>query len=59
MKADEKVVAEIIRIEHSEEDNRLFLVFEVKDELYKQQILKNWVQDIEYKLVDQKLVLND
>jgi hypothetical protein len=56
MKPNDKVVAEAIRIEYEEKTGRLFLVFEVKDEKYKQDIKKNWTDDIEYKLVDRLLI---
>jgi hypothetical protein len=56
MKNHEKIIAEAVRIEYSETDDRLFIVFEVRDQLSKQDIKKNWTQDIEYKLVDKTLV---
>ena len=52
----DKIVAEAIRIEYSEKDGRLYIVFEVKDEKYKQDIKKNWTDDIEYKLINKFLV---
>ena len=52
----DKVVAEAVRIEYEEHTGKLFIVFEVKDEKYKQDIKKNWIQDIEYRLVDKCLV---
>jgi len=52
----DKIVAEAVRIEHEEKTGRLYIVFEVKDEKYKQDIKKNWMQDIEYRLVDKFLV---
>lgn len=51
------VVAEAIRIEYDEHSGKMYIVFEVKDEKYKQDIKKNWTQDIEYRLVDKNLVL--
>lgn len=56
MKNYENVVGEAVRIEYSENDGRLFIVFEVKDEKYKQDIKKNWTNDIEFRLVDKLLV---
>lgn len=50
------VVAEAVRIEFEEKTGKLFIVFEVKDEKYKQDIKKNWTKDIEYRLVDKSLV---
>jgi hypothetical protein len=52
----DKVVAEAVRIEYEEKTGKLYIVFEVKDEKYKQDIKKNWTEDIEYKLVDRFLV---
>ena len=52
----DRIVAEAVRIEHEEKTGRLYIVFEVKDEKYKQDIKKNWMQDIEYRLVDKFLV---
>ena len=56
MKPNEEVVAEAVRIEFEEKTGKLYIVFEVVDEKYKQDIKKNWTQDIEYKLVDRCLV---
>ena len=49
-------VAEAVRIEYEEQTGKLYIVFEVKDEKYKQDIKKNWTKDIEYRLVDKFLV---
>ncbi len=55
----DKVVAEAVRIEYEEKTGKLFIVFEVRDEKYKQDIKKNWTKDIEYRLVDKSLVENE
>jgi hypothetical protein len=52
----DKIVAEAVRIEYEEKTGKLYIVFEVKDEKYKQDIKSNWTKDIEYKLVDRFLV---
>lgn len=52
----DKVVAEACRIEYEEKSGKLYIVFEVKDEKYKQDIKKNWTKDIEFRLVDRSLV---
>jgi hypothetical protein len=52
----DKVVAEAVRIEYEDKTGKLYIVFEVKDEQYKQNIKKNWTKDIEYRLVDKQLV---
>lgn len=51
-----KIVAEAVRIEYEEKTGKLYIVFEVTDEKYKQDIKSNWTKDIEYKLVDKFLV---
>lgn len=55
----DKVVAEAVRIEYEEKTGKLFIVFEVKDEKYKQDIKKNWTTDIEFKLVDKLLIMEN
>lgn len=52
-----KVVAEAVRVEYEEQTGRLFIVFEVKDEKYKQDLKKNWTSDIEFRLIDKQLVV--
>lgn len=56
VKMQDQVVAEAVRIEYEEKTGKLFIVFEVTNEKYKQDIKKNWTKDIEYKLVDKNLV---
>jgi len=56
MKPNEQIVGEAVRIEFEEQSGKLFIVFEVKDEKYKQDIKKNWTKDIEFRLVDKLLV---
>lgn len=55
----DQVVAEAVRIEYEEKTGKLFIVFEVTNEKYKQDIKKNWTKDIEYKLVDRTLVIEE
>ncbi len=55
----DQIVAEAVRIEYEEKTGKLFIVFEVKNEKYKQDIKKNWTKDIEYKLVDRNLVIEE
>jgi hypothetical protein len=56
MKPDEEVVGEAVRVEYTEHDGKLFLVFEITNEKYKQDIKLNWIKDLEYKIVDKSLV---
>lgn len=52
-----ETVAEAVRVEVEEKTGRVFIVFEVKNEKFKQDIKRNWTKDIEYRLVDKQLVL--
>lgn len=56
MKPNEQIVGEAVRLEYEEKTGKLFLVFEIVNEKHKQDIKKNWVQDIEFKLIDKLLV---
>lgn len=56
MKNYEKIIAEAIRIEYSEKEDKLYIVFEVIDPISKINIKKNWADDIEYHLIDRKLM---
>jgi hypothetical protein len=55
-KPDEEVVGEAVRIEYQEQDGKLFLVFEITNEKYKQTVKKDWIKDIEFRLVERSLV---
>lgn len=59
MKPDQETIAEAIRIEYEEKTGKLFIVFEVTNEKLKQDIKKNWIKDIEYKIVDKHLIINE
>lgn len=59
MKNYEEVVGEACRIEFEEETGKLYLVFEIKNEKLKQYIKSNWANDIEYKLINKSLVVNN
>lgn len=56
MKPDEEIIGEVIRIEIEENSNRVFLVFEITNEKYKQSIKSDWIKDIEFKILDKKLI---
>lgn len=51
-----EVVAEAVRIEVEDKTGKVFIVFEVKNEKMKKNIIKNWTKDIEYRLIDRSLV---
>lgn len=53
------VVAEAVRIEYEEQTGKMYIVFEITEEKYKQEFKKNWTQDLEYRLVDKLLVKNE
>ncbi len=52
-----ETVGEAIRVEVEDKTGRLFVVFEIKNEKYKQDIKKNWTKDIEFIIIDKSLVL--
>ena len=52
----DKVVAEAVRIEYEEKSGKMYIVFEVTDEKYKQDLKRNWTKDIEFRLIDKTLV---
>jgi hypothetical protein len=56
MKPNEQIIGEAVRLEYEERSGKLFLVFEITNEQNKQDIKKNWVNDIEFKMVDKFLV---
>lgn len=55
----DKIVAEAVRLEFEEKTGDLYIVFKITDEKYKQNIKKTWVDDIEFKLIDRKLITNE
>lgn len=59
MKSDEEIVGEACRVEVEESTGRVFIVFEIKNEKYKQDIKRNWTKDLEFKLIDKNLVTNE
>jgi hypothetical protein len=59
MKPSDKIVASAVRIEYEEKTGKLFLVFEITDTKYKQDIKRDWTKDIEFRIIDKHLVQND
>lgn len=55
MAPDEKIVAQICRIEYEKSSGKLYMVFEVIDPKLKQDVKENWTKDIEFKIVDKNL----
>ena len=59
MKADQEIIGTAIRVEYDEINNKLFLVFEITSEIHKKNIKTNWTDDIEYKLINKSLIINE
>jgi len=59
MRNNEQIIGEAVRIEYDEKTGDLYLVFKIKDEKYKQEVKKNWTEDIEYRIVERNLVKDD
>ncbi len=59
MKANEQIIAEAVRLEVDEETGKLYIVFEVTDPKIKTDIKKNWTEDIEYRLIEKKLIKDE
>lgn len=57
MKSYEKIIAEAVRIEFEQRTGELYIVFKVLDNKSKEDIKTNWTKDIEYRLIDRSLVL--
>jgi leucyl aminopeptidase (aminopeptidase T) len=56
MKNYEEIVGEAVRIEYTEQDGKLYIVFEILNEKYKQDIIRDWTKDIEFRLKDKQLI---
>lgn len=59
MKNYEEILAEASRVEVDPDTGRVFIVFEVKSEKFKKDVLKNWTENIEYRLIGKNLVKNE
>lgn len=55
-KEEKAVIAKAIRVEHDVYTDKIYLVFEIVDEGFRQRVKKNWMQDIDVKLVGRDLV---
>lgn len=55
-KALNHTIAKAVRVEHDPATDKIYLVFEVVDEGFRQRVKKNWMQDIDVKLVGRDLV---
>lgn len=54
-----EVIGEAVRVEFDEKTGKLYLVFEITNEKHKQDIKKSWTKDIEFRIVDRKLVSDE
>lgn len=54
-----KVVARAVRTELESKSDRFFIVFEIIDEEFKSKIKKNWDDDIELKILDKTLIIEE
>lgn len=50
----DETVAKAVRIEYEKADDKLYLVFEITDERFKQRIRNNWREDIDLRLIEVK-----
>lgn len=53
---EKETVAEAVRLEYEGHTGKLYIVFEVKNEKFKNDIKNNWTKDIEFRLIDRSLV---
>jgi hypothetical protein len=53
----ETIIGEAIRVEYTEFDDRVCVVFEITHPKIKKEILTTWAHDIEFKMMDKKLIL--
>ncbi len=47
------------RIEYSNNDDKVYVVFEITHPKWKQTIKTEWSKDIEFKIMDKKLILEE
>jgi hypothetical protein len=60
MKPNEHIVGEACRIEFDKTTGKMYLVFEIRDERYKNEIKKNWTHNgVEFRIIDKFLVKTD
>jgi len=59
MNITEQVVGEAVRVEYDKETGRLFIVFEITNEKQKKYIMDKWTNDVEFSIMERKLIKND
>ena len=55
-KALNHTIAKAVRVEHDPNNDKIYLVFEIVDEGFRQRVKRDWMQDIDVKLVGRNLV---
>lgn len=55
-KEEKTIIAKTVRVEHDPYTDKIYLVFEIVDEGFRQRVKKDWMQDIDVKLVGRNLV---
>jgi aspartate carbamoyltransferase catalytic subunit len=50
-------VAVAVRVEHSLDQDDVFLVFRIVNERFKKRIKNDWTEDIELRIIEKRLVL--
>lgn len=53
------IIGEATRIEYENSSNRLFIVFEIKNEKHKKFIRENWAKDIFFRIIDKFLIKDE
>ncbi|HLG27097.1 MAG TPA: hypothetical protein VI423_04870 [Paenisporosarcina sp.] len=58
-KATNHTIAKAVRVEYEPKSDAVYLVFEVTDERFKQVIRKDWMQDMDVKIIGRELIEDD
>lgn len=58
-KAMNQTLAKAVRVEYDADTDSVFLVFEIVDERFKQEVKKDWTKDVDVKVVGRNLVRDD
>ena len=56
---NDTIVAEAIRCEIDENNNKFYIVFEVIDPYYKLKLKKEWANDLEFRICGKALTLGE
>jgi hypothetical protein len=59
MSWDDQIIGTAVRIELEETSDQVFLVFEITDPVYKQQVKKDWTKDITFRIINKHLVKDE